>query len=84
MSRLRESARKASLTRVLLHSDPSNKVNTVCRLVREDLEQRDVFHFANTILTSHVRQRPPAYEDALNLLVQLKGTCAASFDCPQR
>ncbi|BGP02142.1 Putative elongator complex protein 1 [Rhodotorula toruloides] len=52
--------------------DPSTKVNTICRLVRDDLEQRDVFHFANTILTSYVRQRPPAYEDALNLLVQLK------------
>lgn len=54
-------------------SDTSNKVNTICDLVREDLEKRDLFHYANTILTAHVRKRPPAYEDALNLLVELKG-----------
>ncbi|GAA5883430.1 hypothetical protein JCM3774_004277 [Rhodotorula dairenensis] len=52
--------------------DTSNKVNTICDLVREDLEKRDLFHYANTILTAHVRKRPPAYEDALNLLVELK------------
>ncbi|GAA6015095.1 hypothetical protein JCM10207_008729 [Rhodosporidiobolus poonsookiae] len=52
--------------------DASNKVNTVCDLVRADLEQRDVFHYANSILTAHVRKRPPAYEDALKVLVELK------------
>ncbi|BGP18516.1 hypothetical protein JCM10213_002969 [Rhodosporidiobolus nylandii] len=53
-------------------ADTSNKVNTVCDLVRGDLEQRDVFHYANSILTAHVRKRPPAYEDALKVLVELK------------
>lgn len=32
-----------------------------------------MFHWANTILTAHVRKRPPAYEDALKVLVDLKG-----------
>ncbi|GAA5889329.1 hypothetical protein JCM6882_000709 [Rhodosporidiobolus microsporus] len=52
--------------------DASNKVNTICDLVRRELEGRDVFHYANTILTAHVRKRPPAYEDALQVLVELK------------
>ncbi|GAA5832721.1 hypothetical protein JCM11251_005735 [Rhodosporidiobolus azoricus] len=52
--------------------DAANKVNTICDLVRRDLEQRDIFHYANTILTAHVRKRPPAYEDALKVLVDLK------------
>ncbi|GAA5885604.1 hypothetical protein JCM16303_001478 [Sporobolomyces ruberrimus] len=51
----------------------ANKINTMCDLVREDLEKRDVFHYANSILTAHVRKQPPAYEDALNLLAELKG-----------
>ncbi|GAA5945114.1 hypothetical protein JCM3775_000913 [Rhodotorula graminis] len=53
--------------------DASNKVNRICDLVRHDLQERgDMFHWANTILTAHVRKRPPAYEDALNVLVDLK------------
>ncbi|GJN92512.1 hypothetical protein Rhopal_005542-T1 [Rhodotorula paludigena] len=52
--------------------DTTNKVNRICDLVRADLEQRDVFHYANSILTAHVRKRPPAYEDALKVLVDLK------------
>ncbi|GAA5870104.1 hypothetical protein JCM1840_003583 [Sporobolomyces johnsonii] len=53
-------------------SDVTNKVNTVCDLVRRELEKRDVFHYANSILTAYVRKRPPAYEDALKVLVDLK------------
>ncbi|GAA6031547.1 hypothetical protein JCM8097_006514 [Rhodosporidiobolus ruineniae] len=54
-------------------SDPSaSKVNLVLDLVRRELETRDVFHYANSILTAHVRKQPPAYEDALKVLVQLK------------
>ncbi|GAA5833802.1 hypothetical protein JCM3766R1_000102 [Sporobolomyces carnicolor] len=49
-----------------------NKINTICDLVRQDLEKRDVFNYANSILTAHVRKQPPAYEDALNLLAELK------------
>ncbi|BGP57178.1 Putative elongator complex protein 1 [Rhodotorula sphaerocarpa] len=52
--------------------DPTNKVNIICDLVREDLAARDLFNYANTILTAYVRKSPPAYEDALNLLVELK------------
>ncbi|GAA6006180.1 hypothetical protein JCM11491_002062 [Sporobolomyces phaffii] len=54
-------------------SAPADKVNKVCDLVREELEKRDVFHYANSILTAHVRKQPPAYEDALSLLAELKG-----------
>lgn len=42
-------------------------------MVRSELEKRDVFHYANTILTAHVRKQPPDYESALNVLVELKG-----------
>lgn len=49
------------------------KVNSVCDLVRGELEKRDVFHYANTILTAHVRKQPPDYESALKVLVELKG-----------
>lgn len=57
--------------------DASNKVNRICDLVRHDLHERgDMFHWANTILTAHVRKRPPAYEDALKVLVDLKGASA--------
>ncbi|GAA5969527.1 hypothetical protein JCM11641_008144 [Rhodosporidiobolus odoratus] len=52
--------------------DTANKVNEICDLVRRELETRDVFHYANTILTAHVRKQPPAYEDALKVLVELK------------
>lgn len=61
------------------HSDTTNKVNRICDLVHADLEQRDVFHYANSILTAHVRKRPPAYEDALKVLVDLKGASLATF-----
>ena len=44
----------------------------MCDLVRSELEKRDVFHYANTILTAHVRKRPPDYESALRVLVELK------------
>ncbi|GAA5975319.1 hypothetical protein JCM5350_006430 [Sporobolomyces pararoseus] len=56
----------------LVSSVSENKINTICDLVKEDLEQRDVFNYANSILTAHVRKQPPAYEDALNLLADLK------------
>lgn len=57
-------------------TDTGNKVNRICDLFLEDLHARgDVFHWANTILTAHVRKRPPAYEDALRVLVDLKGAC---------
>lgn len=51
----------------------ATKINEVCDLVRKELEKRDVFHFANTILTGHVRKSPPDYESALRVLVELKG-----------
>ncbi|KAK4705712.1 elongator complex protein 1, partial [Phenoliferia sp. Uapishka_3] len=53
-------------------ADASTKINMVCDLVRAELEKRDVFHYANTILTTHVRQQPPDYESALRVLVDLK------------
>ncbi|BGP42072.1 Putative elongator complex protein 1 [Rhodotorula kratochvilovae] len=54
-------------------ADATDKVNRICDLVLADLHTRgDVFHYANTVLTAHVRKRPPAYEDALNVLVSLK------------
>ncbi|KAM0754229.1 IkappaB kinase complex, IKAP component [Meredithblackwellia eburnea MCA 4105] len=50
----------------------TNKVNLICDLVRKELEKRDVFHYANTVLTAHVRKQPPDYEAALKVLVDLK------------
>lgn len=55
------------------NSDAPSKINLICNLVRSDLEKRDVFHYANTILTAHVRKSPPDYESALNVLASLKG-----------
>lgn len=49
------------------------KINEVCDMVRGELEKRDVFHYANTILTAYVRKSPPEYESALGVLVELKG-----------
>jgi elongator complex protein 1 len=56
-----------------MDSDAPSKINLICDLVRADLVTRDVFHYANTILTAHVRKRPPDYESALNVLASLKG-----------
>ena len=58
-------------------ADTEGKVNLVCDLVREELEKGDVFHYANTILTAHVRKRPQDYESALKVLVKLKEKDAA-------
>lgn len=57
----------------------ATKINEVCDLVRKELEKRDVFHFANTILTGHVRKSPPDYESALRVLVELKGPSSSTF-----
>ncbi|KDE09564.1 hypothetical protein MVLG_00459 [Microbotryum lychnidis-dioicae p1A1 Lamole] len=48
------------------------KVNEVCDLVREELEKRDVFGYANSVLTAYVRKKPADYEAALKVLVELK------------
>lgn len=53
------------------------KVNLVCDLIRSELEKGDVLHYANTILTAHVRKQPQDYESALRVLVQLKEKDAA-------
>ena len=73
----RSSPRRSALTlgrHARSRVDFGNKVDRICDLVRHDLQERgDTFHWANTILTAHVRKRPPAYEDALKVLVDLKG-----------
>lgn len=56
----------------------TNKINEVCDMVRGELEKRDVFHYANTILTAYVRKSPPDYESALKALVELKGGFSVS------
>ncbi|SCZ89323.1 BZ3500_MvSof-1268-A1-R1_Chr1-1g01107 [Microbotryum saponariae] len=48
------------------------KVNEVCNLVREELEKKDVFEYANSVLTAYVRKKPADYEAALRVLVELK------------
>jgi len=60
-----------------LHSDTTNKINLVCDLIRTELEKGDVFHYANTILTAHVRKQPQDYESALKVLVELKAKDSA-------
>lgn len=63
----------AELTLSSVCSDTTGKINLVCDLVRAELEKGDVFHYANTILTTHVRKQPQDYEAALKVLVELKG-----------
>ncbi|SCV71454.1 BQ2448_3042 [Microbotryum intermedium] len=53
------------------------KVNEVCDLVREELEKRDVFEYANSVLTAYVRKKPADYESALRVLVDLKADADA-------
>ena len=53
-------------------AERKGKVNRVCDLIRAELDSADVFEYANTILTTHVRKRPQDYESALKVLVQLK------------
>lgn len=50
-----------------------NKVDTICTLLRAELERVDDMFYINTILTTYVRMLVPDYESALKLLVQLKG-----------
>lgn len=64
--------------------DGENKVNVVCELVLEELSKRDVFEYANTVLTAHVRKRPPNYEEALRVLVELKGVLGSLSSCLAR
>jgi elongator complex protein 1 len=64
---------------VCVDRDPANKVNLVCDLIRTELDKRDVFHYANTVLTAHVRKRPPDYESALKVLVELKGVSSRAI-----
>ncbi|ORY54599.1 IKI3 family-domain-containing protein [Leucosporidium creatinivorum] len=58
-------------------ADTTNKINLVCDMIRGELEKGDVFHYANTILTAHVRKQPQDYESALKVLVELKAKDAA-------
>lgn len=53
--------------------DTAQKVNAICDLLRAEIEQRDAVHYANTILTAHVRKKPPDHESALKVLTELKG-----------
>ncbi|KAI5477208.1 elongator complex protein 1 [Pseudohyphozyma bogoriensis] len=57
--------------------DTSEKVNKVCDLLRAELEKRDTFHYANSVLTAYVRKQPPDYESALKVLADLKAQDAA-------
>ncbi len=51
---------------------PSGKVNTVCDAMRAALERVDASKYLLCILTALVRKNPPALEEALLLIRQLK------------
>jgi elongator complex protein 1 len=48
-------------------------VNTVCDKVREELERVDLIRFTNAVLTARVVKSPPEHEEALRLLLRLRG-----------
>lgn len=54
-------------------SEADSKINRVCDAVLSELRRRDVFVFANSILTAHMTRRPPDYASALGLIAELNG-----------
>lgn len=59
-------------TRDYTEGEVPSKRNEICDAIRSELERRDVFGYANSILTAHVAKSPADYEAALQLLVTLK------------
>lgn len=54
-------------------------IGRVCDNVREELENRDLNRYINSILTAYVFRQPPNYEAGLGLLLRIQGTCLPIF-----
>ncbi|KAG1866975.1 pol II transcription elongation factor [Suillus tomentosus] len=52
---------------------PAEVVANVCDSVRQDLENRDLTKYVNSILTAYVVKSPPDHEAGLALLLHLRG-----------
>ncbi|KIK60852.1 hypothetical protein GYMLUDRAFT_244010 [Collybiopsis luxurians FD-317 M1] len=52
---------------------PSETIAKISDALREQLENKDLKTYVNSILTAHVIKSPPNYESALALLLRLKG-----------
>ncbi|KAG2136870.1 pol II transcription elongation factor [Suillus cothurnatus] len=52
---------------------PAEVISRVCDSVRQDLEDRDLTKYVNSILTAYVVKSPPDHEAGLALLLRLRG-----------
>ncbi|KAE9404784.1 IKI3-domain-containing protein [Gymnopus androsaceus JB14] len=55
------------------HPPSISTISKISDALREELEQKDLKTYVNTILTAHVIKTPPDHESALSLLLRLKG-----------
>jgi elongator complex protein 1 len=63
------------LTQYLRRSQlPAEVIANVCDSVRQDLEDRNLTKYVNSILTAYVVKSPPDHEAGLTLLLHLRGT----------
>lgn len=53
---------------------PAEVIANVCDSVRQDLEDRNLTKYVNSILTAYVVKSPPDHEAGLALLLHLRGT----------
>lgn len=53
---------------------PAEVIANVCDSVRQDLEDRNLTKYVNSILTAYVVKSPPDHEAGLALLLRLRGT----------
>ncbi len=52
---------------------PDDIVNSLCDGIRQELENRDLKQYVNSILTAHVMKRPPDHEAGLAMLLRIRG-----------
>ena len=52
---------------------PDDLVAQICNKIRDELEQKDLKKYMNSILTAHVVKRPPDHEAGLAALLRLRG-----------
>ena len=52
---------------------PDDVVNSLCDGIRQELENKDLKMYVNSILTAHVMKRPPDHEAGLAMLLRLRG-----------
>lgn len=55
-----------------------DKVDEICRRLRNHLESKDLIRFVNCILTTYACQRPPDLESALKVVARVKGEQVSS------